>query len=306
MAKYILKRILHIIPVLFIVSIVVFMMLHLIPGDPVVNVLGLGASKQAVETTRIQLGLDKPLYVQYFIFLKNALQGDFGTSIRTKTPVIDTIIARYPYTLILAIGGTIVATLIGMVIGIISAVNQNKFWDNLLMVLSLISVSTPSFFLALVMILVFSLYLGWFPSMGMYTPKHYILPILALGTQSVGLIARMTRSAMLDVLHQDYIRTSRSKGVSENVIIYSHALKNALIPVITIIGLRFGGLLAGSALIESVFSIPGIGRLMIEGVLMRDYPVVQATVLLISSTFVIINLFVDILYKLVDPRIKYQ
>lgn len=306
MVKYIIKRLLHIIPVLFIVSIVVFMMIHLIPGDPVVNVLGLGASKQAVEATRIQLGLDKPLYVQYFIFLKNALKGDFGTSIRTKTPVLDTIIARYPYTLILAIGGTIVATLIGMVIGIISAVNQNKFWDNLLMVLSLISVSTPSFFLALVMILVFSLYLGWFPSMGMYTPKHYVLPILALGTQSVGLIARMTRSAMLDVLHQDYIRTSRSKGVSENVIIYSHALKNALIPVITIIGLRFGGLLAGSALIESVFSIPGIGRLMIEGVLMRDYPVVQATVLLISSTFVIINLFVDILYKLVDPRIRYQ
>ena len=306
MAKYIFKRLLHIIPVLFIVSIVVFMMLHLIPGDPVVNLLGLGAPKRAVEATRIQLGLDKPLYVQYFIFLKNALQGDFGTSIRTKTPVIDTIIARYPYTLILAIGGTIVAALLGMVIGIISAANQNKFWDNLLMVLSLISVSTPSFFLALVMILVFSLYLGWFPSMGMYTPKHYVLPILALGSQSVGLIARMTRSAMLDVLHQDYIRTSRSKGVSENVIIYSHALKNALIPVITIIGLRFGGLLAGSALIESVFSIPGIGRLMIEGVLMRDYPVVQATVLLISSTFVIINLFVDILYKLVDPRIKYQ
>lgn len=306
MAGYIVKRLLHIIPVLLIVSILVFMMLHLIPGDPVVNVLGLGASKASIEATRVQLGLDKPLYVQYFIFLKNALKGDFGVSIRTKTPVIDAIIARYPYTLRLAVGGTIVAALLGVVIGIISAVNQNKFWDNFLMVLSLISVSTPSFFLALVIILIFSLYLGWFPSMGMYTPKHYVLPILALGTQSVGLIARMTRSAMLDVLNQDYIRTSRSKGVSERVIIYSHALKNALIPVITIIGLRFGGLLAGSALIESVFSIPGIGRMMIDGVLMRDYPVVQATVLLISTTFVIINLIVDILYKLVDPRIKYQ
>lgn len=306
MAGYIVKRLLHIIPVLLIVSILVFMMLHLIPGDPVVNVLGLGASKASIEATRVQLGLDKPLYVQYFIFLKNALKGDFGVSIRTKTPVRDAIIARYPYTLRLAVGGTIVAALLGVVIGIISAVNQNKFWDNFLMVLSLISVSTPSFFLALIIILIFSLYLGWFPSMGMYTPKHYVLPILALGTQSAGLIARMTRSAMLDVLNQDYIRTSRSKGVSERVIIYSHALKNALIPVITIIGLRFGGLLAGSALIESVFSIPGIGRMMIDGVLMRDYPVVQATVLLISTTFVIINLIVDILYKLVDPRIKYQ
>ena len=306
MTKYIISRLLHIIPVLFIVSIVVFMMLHLIPGDPAVNILGLGASKEAIKATRTQLGLDKPLYIQYFIFLKNALSGDFGISIRTKTPVIESIIERYPYTLMLALGGTVVAALVGMIIGIISAVNQNRFWDNFLMVVSLISVSTPSFFLALVIILLFSLYLGWFPSMGVYTPKHYVLPILAMGTQSVGLIARMTRSAMLDVLHQDYIRTSRSKGVSENVIIYSHALKNALIPVITIIGLRFGGLLAGSALIESVFSIPGIGRLMIDGVLMRDYPVVQATVLLISTTFVIINLVVDILYKLVDPRIRYQ
>ncbi len=306
MARYIIKRLLHIIPVLLVVSLLVFMMLHLIPGDPVLNMLGLKAPKEAVEATRAQLGLDQPLYVQYYRFITNALKGDFGTSIRTKNPVMDEIVNRYPYTLKLAIGGTIVATLLGVFVGIVSAVNQNKFWDNFLMVLSLLSVSTPSFFLALILILVFSLYLGWFPSIGMYSPKHYILPIIALGTQSVGLIARMTRSAMLDVLNQDYIRTSRSKGVSERVIVYSHALKNALIPVITIIGLRFGGLLAGSALIESVFGIPGIGRLMIDGVQTRDYPVVQATVLLISITFVVINLIVDILYKFVDPRIKYQ
>lgn len=306
MARYIIKRLLHIIPVLLVVSILVFMMLHLIPGDPVLNMLGLKAPKEAVEATRTQLGLDQPLYVQYFRFITNALKGDFGTSIRTKNPVMDEIINRYPYTLKLAIGGTIVATILGVFVGIISAINQNKFWDNFLMILSLLSVSTPSFFLALILILFFSLYLGWFPSIGMYSPQHYVLPIIALGTQSVGLIARMTRSAMLDVLNQDYIRTSRSKGVSESVIIYSHALKNALIPVITIIGLRFGGLLAGSALIEAVFGIPGIGRLMIDGVQTRDYPVVQATVLLISITFVVINLIVDILYKFVDPRIKYQ
>jgi ABC-type dipeptide/oligopeptide/nickel transport system permease component len=301
-----LKRFTYIIPVLLVVSFIVFMMLHLIPGDPVINILGLNAPKEAVEATRVKLGLDKPLHIQYFTFLKNAIKGDFGTSIRTKQLVVDEILNRYPYTLKLAVGGTIVATVIGVIIGIISAVNQNKFWDNMLMVLSLVSVSTPSFFLALIIILVFSLNLGWFPSIGIYSAKHYVLPIIALGTQSVGLIARMTRSAMLEVLNQDYIRTSRAKGVSENVIIYSHALKNALIPVITIIGLRFGGLLAGSALIESVFGIPGIGRLMIDGVLTRDYPVVQATVLLISTTFVLINLIVDVLYKFVDPRIKYQ
>jgi len=306
MTKYIIKRLLYVVPVLFVVSILVFMMLHLIPGDPVLNILGLRAPQEAVEATRIQLGLDQPLHIQYYRFISNALQGDFGTSIRTKTPVIEEIIAKYPYTLKLAIGGTIVAAFLGVSVGIISAVNRNKIWDNLLMVLSLLSISTPSFFLALILILVFSLNLGWFPSVGIHSSRHYILPIIALGTQSVGLIARMTRSAMLDVLNHDFIRTARSKGLSERVVVYSHALKNALIPVITILGLRFGGLLAGSALIEAVFGIPGIGRLMIEGVQNRDYPVVQATVLLIASTFVIINLIVDILYKFVDPRIKYQ
>jgi len=280
-------------------------MLHLIPGDPVKNMLGLHAPPEAVEEMTKRLGLDKPLHIQYLDFLKKAIKGDFGTSIRTKQPVIKEIKDRYPYTIKLAIGGTFFATIVGVILGIISAVNQNKLWDNILMVLSLLSVSTPSFFLALLAILVFSLYLGFFPSIGIQSTKHYILPILTLGAQSVGIMARMTRSAMLDVLNQDYIRTSRAKGMSEKLIIYSHALKNALIPVLTVIGLRFGGLLAGSALIESVFGIRGIGRFMVDGVLTRDYPVVQATVLLIATTFIIINLIVDLLYKIVDPRIKY-
>lgn len=305
MSRYIIGRLLSIIPVLFIVSFLVFLMLHLIPGDPVRNMLGLHAPPAAVEEMTKRLGLDKPLHIQYFDFLQKAARGDFGVSIRTKQPVIKEIRDRYPYTIKLAIGGTIFATIVGVLLGIISAVNQNKLWDNILMVLSLLSVSTPSFFLALLAILFFSLYLGLFPSIGIQSPQHYILPILTLGAQSVGIMARMTRSAMLEVLNQDYIRTSRAKGMSERVIIYSHALKNALIPVLTVIGLRFGGLLAGSALIESVFGIRGIGRFMIDGVLNRDYPVVQATVLLIASTFIIINLIVDILYRVVDPRIKY-
>jgi ABC-type dipeptide/oligopeptide/nickel transport system permease component len=305
MSRYIIGRLLSIIPVLFIVSFLVFLMLHLIPGDPVKNMLGLHAPSEAVEEMTKRLGLDKPLHIQYFDFIKKAFKGDFGISIRTKQPVIQEIKDRYPYTIKLAIGGTIFATIVGVLLGIISAVNQNKLWDNILMLVSLLSVSTPSFFLALLAILFFSLYLGLFPSIGVQSPQHYILPILTLGAQSVGIMARMTRSAMLEVLNQDYIRTSRAKGISEGVIIYYHALKNALIPVLTVIGLRFGGLLAGSALIESVFGIRGIGRFMIDGVLNRDYPVVQATVLLIASTFIIINLVVDVLYRVVDPRIKY-
>lgn len=304
MLKFIITRILSVIPILFFVSILVFLMVHFIPGDPVKNMLGLKAPPEAVEATRERLGLNKPLHIQYVTFLTNILQGDLGTSIRTKKPVIQEIQDKYRYSIILAVGGTIVAAIVGMLMGIVSAIKHNKFLDNFLMVVSLISVSTPSFFLALILIIIFSLYLGWLPSIGVYSWRHYILPIFALGTQSVGLIARMTRSAMLDVLNQDYITTAKAKGVPWLYVILSHALRNAMIPVLTILGLRFGGLLAGSALIEMVFAIPGIGRLMIDAVLTRDYPVIQATILLISVTFVMINLVVDILYSVVDPRVK--
>jgi ABC-type dipeptide/oligopeptide/nickel transport system permease component len=306
MLKYVISKFISLVVILFVVSILVFLMVHLIPGDPVLNMLGLAAPPEAVQATRDKLGLNDPLPLQYKKFIGNILKGDFGVSIRTKKPVLDEILGRYRYTLILAVGGTIVAAFIGIVIGIISAVKQNKFLDNFLMIFSLLSVSTPSFFLAIIFILVFSLYLGWFPSIGMYSPKHYVLPIFALGMQSVGLIARMTRSAMLEVLREDYVRTAYAKGVPRVRVIMSHALRNALIPIITILGLRFGGLLAGSALIESVFAIPGIGRLMIDAVLTRDYPVVQSTVLVMSSTFVVINTIVDILYRFVDPRIHYN
>lgn len=306
MLGYAIKRILQIIPVLFIISLAVFFMIHLIPGDPVKNMLGINAPQEIVETTRAKLGLDQPLHKQYITFIKGVLKGDLGTSINSRKPVMEEILNKYPYTLKLAVGGTLVATVFGVIFGIIAAVKHNKFMDNFIMILSLLSVSTPSFFLALILMLIFSLYLGLLPSVGIRSGAHYILPIITLGTQSIGIMARTTRSAMLEVLNQDYIRTSRSRGVPEKKVIYVHAFKNALIPVLTVIGLRFGGLLAGSALVETVFSIPGIGRLMVDGVLKRDYPVVQGTVLVISATFVIMNLITDLLYAAVDPRVKYD
>ncbi len=306
MLKYTIRRLLQTIPLLIAISFAAFIMMHLVPGDPVRNMMGIEASKEAVEAERERLGLNDPLLVQYGRFLGGVLQGDLGTSIFTKQSVTDEILKKYPATIKLALGGTIFASVVGILAGIVSAVKRNKLTDNIIMVLSLISVSTPSFFLALVLMLFFSLQLGWLPSMGLRTPLHYVLPIITLGMQSVGTIARTTRSSMLEVLGQDYIRTSRSRGIPERVIIYSHAFKNAIIPVLTIVGLRFGGLLAGSMLVETVFSIPGIGRYLVDAVLERDYPVVQSTVLVLACTFVLVNLVVDLLYAVADPKIRYE
>ena len=306
MLKYTIRRLLQTIPLLIAISFAAFIMMHLVPGDPVRNMMGIEASKEAVEAERERLGLNDPLLVQYGRFMGGVLQGDLGTSIFTKQSVTDEILKKYPATIKLALGGTIFASVVGILAGIVSAVKRNKLTDNIIMVLSLISVSTPSFFLALVLMLFFSLQLGWLPSMGLRTPLHYVLPIITLGMQSVGTIARTTRSSMLEVLGQDYIRTSRSRGIPERVIIYSHAFKNAIIPVLTIVGLRFGGLLAGSMLVETVFSIPGIGRYLVDAVLERDYPVVQSTVLVLACTFVLVNLIVDLLYAVADPKIRYE
>lgn len=306
MLKYTIRRLLQTIPLLIAISFAAFIMMHLVPGDPVRNMMGIEASKEAVEAERERLGLNDPLLVQYGRFLGGVLQGDLGTSIFTKQSVTDEILKKYPATIKLALGGTIFASVVGILAGIVSAVKRNKLTDNIIMVLSLISVSTPSFFLALVLMLFFSLQLGWLPSMGLRTPLHYVLPIITLGMQSAGTIARTTRSSMLEVLGQDYIRTSRSRGIPERVIIYSHAFKNAIIPVLTIVGLRFGGLLAGSMLVETVFSIPGIGRYLVDAVLERDYPVVQSTVLVLACTFVLVNLIVDLLYAVADPKIRYE
>ena len=304
MLRYIFKRLLQLIPMLLILSLIVFFMVRMIPGDPVKNMLGIDVPQEMVEVEWERLGLNDPLPQQYIRFMAELFHGDLGTSIVTGKPVWDELMSRYPNTLILAFGGIVVAAIGGILVGILAAVFHNKFWDNCIMVLSMLAVSTPSFFLALILMLVFTLNLRWFPSMGAITPARMVLPIITLGTQAIGFIARTTRSAMLDVIGQDYIRTSRSRGIPNRIITFSHTLKNALIPILTAIGLRFGSLLAGSAIVETVFSIKGVGRFVVDSVSKRDYPAVQGCVLVLAVTFVVINTLVDLIYAFVDPRIK--
>ena len=310
MLKYTIKRLLQLIPTLIIVSFIVFSMVRLIPGDPITLLYGLsesgGADEEYLDYMREQYGLNDPLVVQYANWIGKIFKGDLGTSLYTHKPIITELANRYKNTIILAVGGTVVGSLVGMVFGIIAAINHNKFGDNVIMVFSMLAVSTPSFFLAMLLMLFFSIKLGWLPSLGMKGPAYAVLPILTLGLVAVGMISRTTRSSMLDVINQDYIRTSRSRGIANNKIVFVHALRNALIPVLTAIGLRFGHLLAGAALVETVFSIPGLGRFMEDGISNRDYPVVQSTVLVFAVTFVVVNTIVDLLYGLADPRVKYE
>lgn len=310
MLKYTLRRLLQLIPTLLVVSFIVFAMVRLIPGDPITLLYGIsegaGTDSEYLEYMRDQYGLNDPLPVQYFNYLRDIFHGDLVTSLYTHKPIATEIANRYQYTIVLAVGGTLVGSILGVLLGIIAAVKHNKLGDNIVMVLSMIFVSTPSFFLAMILMLVFSLQLRWLPSMGMKGPAYAVLPILTLGLHAVGMIARTTRSSMLDTINQDYIRTSKARGVSKFKIIMSHTLKNALIPILTAIGLRFGQLLAGAALVETVFSIPGLGRFMVDGISNRDYPVIQSTVLLFATTFVVVNTLVDLLYGFVDPRVKYN
>lgn len=310
MLKYTIKRLLQLIPTLIIVSFIVFSMVRLIPGDPITLLYGLsesgGADEEYLDYMREQYGLNDPLVVQYANWIGKIFKGDLGTSLYTHKPIITELANRYKNTIILAVGGTVVGSLVGIVFGIIAAINHNKFGDNVIMVFSMLAVSTPSFFLAMLLMLFFSIKLGWLPSLGLKGPAYAVLPILTLGLGAVGMISRTTRSSMLDVINQDYIRTSRSRGIANNKIVFVHALRNALIPVLTAIGLRFGHLLAGAALVETVFSIPGLGRFMVDGISNRDYPVVQSTVLVFAVTFVVVNTIVDLLYGLADPRVKYE
>ena len=296
--------VIQVVPVLFGISLLVFLIVHVIPGDPAVIAAGLESSPEVIERIRSELGLDLPLHQQFWRFLSHALQGDLGESIRTGRPVAQEIAERFPYTLRIALGGIVLATLLGLVVGVTAAVYHNRLWDNLIMVLTLVAVSTPSYWLALMLMLVFSLGLGLVPSIGVGTPLHYVLPIVTLGTQSAGLIARMTRSTMLEVLRQDYVRTARAKGLVERSVIYKHALRNTLIPIVSLIGLRFGGLLAGTVLVESVFAVPGMGRMIVEAVLNRDFPMIQGAVLVVATVFVLTNLMVDLVYGIIDPRLR--
>lgn len=306
MHKYVLKRILLLIPVLLGVSLLVFAIMSLTPGDPAQLILGENAPKEAVLKLREEMGLNDPFFMQYFRFVKNAIMGDFGRSYTTGREVFGEIFARFPNTLILAVIGIIISVCIGIPIGIISATRQYSFLDSFSMVIALLGVSMPVFWLGLMLILTFSVKLGWLPSGGFDGLKSIILPAVTLGVGSAAIITRMTRSSMLEVIRQDYIRTARAKGVAEKVVINKHALKNALIPIITVAGLQFGHLLGGAVLTESVYSWPGVGRLMVDAIRQKDTPTVLAAVVFLAAAFSVVNLLVDILYAYVDPRIKSQ
>ena len=306
MHKYVLKRILLLIPVLLGVSLLVFAIMSLTPGDPAQLILGENAPKEAVLKLREEMGLNDPFFMQYFRFVKNAIMGDFGRSYTTGREVFGEIFARFPNTLILAVIGIIISVCIGIQIGIISATRQYSFLDSFSMVIALLGVSMPVFWLGLMLILTFSVKLGWLPSGGFDGLKSIILPAVTLGVGSAAIITRMTRSSMLEVIRQDYIRTARAKGVAEKVVINKHALKNALIPIITVVGLQFGHLLGGAVLTESVYSWPGVGRLMVDAIRQKDTPTVLAAVVFLAAAFSVVNLLVDILYAYVDPRIKSQ
>ncbi|HIV81853.1 MAG TPA: ABC transporter permease [Candidatus Salinicoccus merdavium] len=303
MTTFIIRRVLQLIPVLIGVSILVFSLMHLTPGNPAVIMAGESAPEATVKAIEQRLGLNDPLYVQYWNFLTNALQLDFGTSIRDNIPVMSHIQARFFITLELAIYSTIFTVVFGMLVGIVSAVRRYSFSDVALMVVTLFGLSMPNFWLGLMLIQWFSIELGWFAPTGWGNLDQIVLPVIALGTAGAAIVARMTRSSMLDVITQDYIRTARAKGVKERVVIFRHALKNALIPVVTVVGLQFGYLLAGSVLTESVFAINGLGRLIIDSILQRDFPVVQGAVLVIAVTFVFVNLLVDISYRMLNKRV---
>lgn len=313
MKKYVFKRIMQMLLLLLGMSFLVFLSLYLAPGDPAELIAGPNATPEDILNVRAHLGLDKPFFTQYFIYLGNLLQGDLGTSLTTRQPILDEILVRLPYTLNLACASMIIAILIGIPTGIISALKRDTWVDNLLTTFSLAGISIPNFWLGSMLILLFSVVLGWFPTGGM---THYFwvwkgfrqvfLPALALGLGVAAQFARIGRSAMLEVMQSDYIRTAKSKGLSMKKIVFVHALKNALIPILTVFGTSFGGLLGGAVITEQVFVINGLGTYLITAINTRNYPVVQSTVLFIAGMFIIVNLIVDLLYCVIDRRISYE
>lgn len=306
MSRYILKRLVMLIPVLIGVTFMVYFILSLSPGDTASIIAGEGADAQTIEAVRKDLGLDQPIIVQYGKYMFDLIRGDMGQSYQTKRDVFPTIMSAFPNTAKLAFWSILVAIGIALPIGIISATRQYSMFDNVGMVAALLGVATPNFWLGLMLIILFSLNLRWLPSGGMGGWKNYIMPAITLGTGDAALITRMTRSSMLEVVRQDYIRTARAKGVPEKTVIRKHALKNALIPVVTVIGLQFGSLLGGATLTETVFAWPGLGRLIVDSIKSKDAPLVLGGVVFLTITFSIVNLVVDIIYAFIDPRIKAQ
>ena len=304
MAKYIGKRLLMMIPVIIGVVFIIYSIMELTPGDPVMMILGEGAPIEAQEALREQMGLNAPFLVRFVKYVIGALHGDLGTSYTSNLPVFNEIVTRLPYTLSLATFSICVAVIIGLPIGILSAIKQYSITDNLTLAISLTITSMPAFFLAMLLIMIFSIRLGWLPMMGLSSPKHFILPVIASASSTTAALMRMTRTTMLEVIRQDYISTARAKGDDERTITFQHMLKNALIPIITAVGLQFGNLLGGAMLAETIFSWPGLGRLMVESIKSKDIPMVLGCVIFLATMFTLVNLMVDIIYAFVDPRIK--
>jgi ABC-type dipeptide/oligopeptide/nickel transport system permease component len=304
-AVYFLRRVLLTIPVWFAILTLVFLMRPLVPGDPVkIMFFGRANSAEVVENMRRDLGLDKPLWNQYLIYVKGVLQGDLGTSITTKRPVLDEIKERYPETLKLAIASLFVSTLVGLVAGILAAVYKDSLIDTMAMIFALAGLSMPAFWFGLLMIYFFSVRLGWFSVIPDGSLKSLVMPAVTLGLIASSVIARLVRSSMLEVLGQDYIRTARAKGLTERRVLLRHGLGNALIPIVTILGLQFGGLLSGAFIIEAVFAWHGIGELGVNAFAKRDFPLIQGIVLVVATSYVLVNLAVDLIYAFLDPRIK--
>lgn len=307
MLKYVAKRLLMMIPVLLGVMVIVFTINYLTPGDPARMILGDGATPEALAQVTEELGLNDPYLVQLGRYMGNVVfKLDLGTSYMTGKPVFTEIAERFPTTVKLAILSVSISVIIGVSAGIISATKQYSIFDRIATSVSLLGVSMPTFWAGLMAVLIFSVKLGWLPASGSYGPEYWVLPAFTLGLHSSATVMRMTRSSMLEVIRADYIRTARAKGQKESLVIVAHALKNAMIPVVTVIGMQFGGLLGGSLLIETVFAIPGLGKYVIDSISTRNYPVVQGGVLLLAISFSLVNLLVDLLYAYLDPRIKAQ
>ncbi len=313
MFQYTVQKLLSCIPILVLVSVFVFLLVHLTPGDPARLLAGPEAYEEDVEAIREALGLNEPLHVQYWKFMSGAVRLDFGQSFRTYRPVIQDVKDRFPNTIILAISAITWSMIFGIAVGIYAGVRPNSMGDGISMGASIVGISAPSFWVGLLLMLLFAYHLRWLPASGMGDGlftwdglSRMIMPSLTLGAGTAAVMARMTRSGMLEVLHQDYIRTARAKGLSERVVIYRHALRNGLIPVVTLLGLQLGVLLGGAVITEQVFAWPGLGTLVINAIHARDYPTVQACILLIAIIYTIVNLIVDLTYSVIDPRVRYN
>lgn len=305
MFRYFVLRLLGLVPTMLLVTVCVFFFVHLLPGDPAQLAAGPEADEETVQMVRERLGLDRPLPEQFVLFVKKTVTGDFGISIRSQRPVIDEVADRFGPTLLLTVAAMAWAVVFGLLIGIVSAVKRGRWPDRLGIAFAVSGISMPPFALGILLMEVFSVWLGWFPTVGAESWRHYVLPSITLGAGVAAVMARFTRSALIEVLSEDYVRTARAKGLPARQVLSRHALRNALIPVVTMMGLQFGFLLGGSIVVEKVFNWPGMGRLLVDAVEMRDYPVMQTCVLLFSMEFLLINLAVDLLYGWLNPSIRY-